>query len=91
MATLTEIALFKACVENPQYLKKPDDLNLDRISDPSNAHELDEFEIFCKKAIKLFHMSWSGITKYMRTVCQVKCKPVEFPGLGIFLPVAGSG
>ena len=36
-------------------------------------------------------MAWSGFTKYMRTVCQVKCKPVEFPGLGIFMPVSGSG
>ena len=32
-------------------------------------------------------MVWSGVTKYMKTVTQVKCKPVEFPGLGIFLPV----
>ena len=32
-------------------------------------------------------MAWSGVTKYMRTVTQGKCKPVEFPGLGIFMPV----
>ena len=32
-------------------------------------------------------MTWSGVTKYMRTVCQVKNKPVQFPGLGIFVPM----
>ena len=32
-------------------------------------------------------MAWSGVTKYMRTVTQGKWKPVEFPGLGIFMPV----
>ena len=32
-------------------------------------------------------MAWSGITKYMRTICQVKCKPIEFPNFGIFVPV----
>ncbi len=35
-------------------------------------------------------MAWSAITKYMRTVCQVKCKPVEFPNFGIFVPVVMS-
>ena len=32
-------------------------------------------------------MAWSGVTKYLRTVCQVKQRPVELPGLGIFMPV----
>lgn len=35
-------------------------------------------------------MTWSGVTKYMRTVCQVKNKPVQFPGLGIFVPILKS-
>ncbi len=68
MATLTEIALFKACVENPQFIANLTDLNLDRVSGPSNADELPEDLIFKKKVVKLFHMAWSGITKYMRTV-----------------------
>lgn len=32
-------------------------------------------------------MAWSGVTKYIRTSCHIKYKPVEFPNLGIFLPV----
>lgn len=32
-------------------------------------------------------MAWSGICKYMKTVTQIKNKPIEFPGLGIFVPV----
>lgn len=44
-----------------------------------------------KKAMKLFHMTWSGVTKYMRTVCQIKNKPVQFPGLGVFVPVKMTG
>jgi hypothetical protein len=72
MATLTEIALFKACIQTPQYIKSFADLNLDRISGPSNSGELSEEEIFKKKLDKLFHMAWSGITKYIRTVTQVK-------------------
>jgi hypothetical protein len=31
-------------------------------------------------------MIWSGVTKYIKTVTNVKCKPLEFPGLGIFIP-----
>jgi len=27
-----------------------------------------EKEYYQKKALKLFHMAWSGVTKYMRTV-----------------------
>lgn len=87
MSSITEIALFKACVEKPQFLQSMSDLNLERISDPQNAHEISFDELNEKKALKLFHMAWSGITKYMRTVCQVKCKSIEFPGIGIFMPV----
>jgi hypothetical protein len=32
-------------------------------------------------------MAWSGLTKYIRTICQIKGRSVEFPGLGIFVPV----
>ena len=72
MATLTEIALFKACVETPQYIKQFSDLNLDRISGPTTGEDISEEEIYKKKFNKLFHMAWSGITKYIRTVTQVK-------------------
>ena len=32
-------------------------------------------------------MVWSGVTKYLRQVCQVQMKPIELPGVGIFMPV----
>ena len=87
MATLTELALFKQCVESPQYIQSLSDLNLDRIGDPSNMVDITESVYYQKKAMKLFHMTWSGVTKYMRTVCQIKNKPVQFPGLGVFVPI----
>ena len=31
-------------------------------------------------------MAWSGLTKYMRTICLIRSKPVEFPYLGVFVP-----
>ena len=87
MATITELALFKECVENPKHIQKLEELNLDRISNPQNTSDLSEKQYYQRKSLKLFHMTWSGVTKYMRTVCQVKNKPVSFPGLGIFVPI----
>ena len=86
MSTVTELALFKSCVESPQYIKHLNELNMDKISDPKDLKDITEEVYYQKKAIKLFHMTWSGVTKYLRTVCQVKCKPVQFPGLGVFMP-----
>ena len=86
MSTLTEIGLFKACIDAPQ-VSKIRDLNMDRVMGPSNAAELSDKEVMIRKATKLYHMAWSGVTKYLRTVCQVKQRPVEFPGLGILMPV----
>ena len=79
--------MFKACVNDPQYLTNFAELNLDKINGLSNAEDLSEGEVQQKKLIKLFHMAWSGITKYIRTVTQVKNKPIDFPGLGIFMPI----
>ena len=76
MANLTELALFKACVESPQSIKSLNELNLDKIGDPTNMADITEEIYYQKKAMKLFHMTWSGVTKYMRTVCQIKNKPV---------------
>lgn len=39
-----------------------------------------------KTYIKLIHMVWSGTTKYLRQACQGQNKPVEFSGLGVFMP-----
>lgn len=68
MSSLTEIALFKACVETPQYIKSFSDLNLEKISGPTISDDISEEEVYKKRLTKLFHMAWSGITKYMRTV-----------------------
>jgi len=43
-----------------------------------------------RKALKLFHMAWSGVTKYIRSIVFDKKNPCEFPGLGIFLPLSNS-
>ncbi len=61
------------------------DLNLAKIRDPQQFS--DEIDYSKKKALKLYHMAWSGITKYMRQLCQLRGKPIEFPNLGIFVPV----
>ena len=39
-----------------------------------------------KKALKLYHMAWSGITKYLRQVCLVQGRPLELPSFAIFVP-----
>lgn len=62
MATITELALFKMCAQSINT----NNLNLDRIAGPVNKDEYSEDEIKYKKTIKLFHMCWSGITKYLR-------------------------
>ena len=43
-----------------------------------------------RKGLKLFHMAWSGVTKYIRSIIFEKKSPCEFPGLGIFLPLTNS-
>jgi hypothetical protein len=86
MSSISEIALFKACVDQPRSGASILDLNLTRIRDPTNFS--DQIDYSKKKALKLYHMAWSGITKYMRTICQLRGKPIEFPGLGVFMPVS---
>lgn len=40
-----------------------------------------------QKAIRLFHMVWSGITKFMKSTCVGKGRSVELTDLGIFVPM----
>ena len=90
MATITEIALFKACVEKPRASADLADLGLDKVPAPQNGEQLPREELLQRKALKLYHMAWSGLTKYIRTVCIVNRQPIEFPGIGIFKPeIAG--
>lgn len=65
MASVTELALFNACVEQPSKMAL-DDLNLSQIDGPKDTHGLSDKQILEKKAIKVYHMAWSGITKYIR-------------------------
>lgn len=86
MATITEIALFKACVERPRGAAELADLGLDKIPGPQGGGQLPVEEVRERQALKLYHMAWSALTKYIRTVCAVNRQPIEFPGLGIFKP-----
>ena len=36
--------------------------------------------------LKLIHQIWSGTTKSIRQNCHVQNLPIEFPGLGYFVP-----
>ena len=85
MSAITEVALFKACVDSPRSGASLLQMNLAKIKDPQSFK--DELDYTKKKALKLYHLAWSGVTKYMRTICQLRGKPIEFPNLGIFFPV----
>jgi hypothetical protein len=86
MATITELSLFKLCVDECK-LSKPEDFNMQALQDPSNP-DLTQQQKMSKKALKLYHMAWSGITKYIRQTVQVGNRPIELPGLCIFIPIA---
>ena len=86
MSMITESALFKACVEAPRSYYKVSDLNLDKIKEPQDAATLPEEEITSRKAVKLYHMAWSGITKSLKSICVVRQRTVELPGFGILVP-----
>ena len=86
MATITEIALFKACVEKPRGAAELADLGLEKIPGPRNGAQLPPEEVRSRQALKLYHMAWSALTKYIRTVCTANRQPIEFPGIGIFKP-----
>lgn len=72
MSMITEVSLFKACVENPRSYYKISDLNLAQIREPQDAANLTEDEILNRKAVKLYHMAWSGITKGLKSLCIVR-------------------
>ena len=80
MSSISEFALFKECVNNPQFLDKSlSKLNLAFIKDPAaieageHRHDLpvdttatDTLEVTQRKAMRLFYMVWSGVTKCLR-------------------------
>ena len=88
MATVTEQTILKQCVEKPQQIQNLKDLNLEKISDPIDAQDLSEDVFLKKKALKLVHMTWSAVLKYVKSHCtSTNPKPVELPHLGIFIPI----
>ena len=62
------------------------DLNLDSVPLPQNTENLHSDEFLQRRALKLYHMIWSGITKYIRSVCLANKYSIEIHGFGIFKP-----
>ena len=67
MSAVTEVGLFKACVDAPRTGANFLQMNLSKVKDPSSFKN--ELEYQKKKALKLYHLTWSAVTKYMRSVC----------------------
>jgi hypothetical protein len=67
MSSVTELTLFKAAVNKPITLSSIADLTLDQVPAPMDAESLNAKEVAAKKALKVFHMVWSGVTKYIKT------------------------
>ena len=77
---ISEFALFKECVHNPRFLDRNlSQLNLSFIKDPNAPAESvsevevpkagnDSLEVSQRKALKLFYMVWSGLTKCLRNM-----------------------
>ena len=102
MSSLSEFAIFKQCVENPTKLDKQlSQLNLQFIKDPAapadqelkspaQAEEPD-LESKQRKAIRLFYMVWSGVTKCLRNIVQSQKKAIEIKDFAIFGPIFDKG
>lgn len=97
MTSLTEFALFKECVHNPRFLDKNlNQLNLQFIKDPAATenptNEMDRsgdsLEVTQRKALRLFYMVWSGVTKCLRNMIQQQRKAIEIPNFAIFGPIS---
>ena len=87
MSTVTEVAIFRKIVEDPITLQLSD-LTLQSAATNQQAQqdELDTKAMEGKQYLKLIHQVWSGTTKYIRQQCQFQHRPVEYPGLAIFMP-----
>ena len=78
MSTISEFTLFKECVHNPRYLDANlSQLNLSFIRDPNSTEDpnaepkqavSDSLEVKQRKALRLFNMTWSGVTKCIRNI-----------------------
>ena len=97
MSSLSEFTLFKQCVEKPCFLDKSlSQLNLQFIKDPAADQnkptdtntQADSLEVTQRKALRLFYMVWSGITKCMRNMVQSQKRAVEIADFAIFGPIS---
>ena len=87
MSQISETALFEACIAKPRTNFKVANLNLNKVKEPKNVNNVSKDKIQIQKATRLFHMAWSGITKYLKTVCIARGKPVELTDIGILVPM----
>lgn len=97
---MSEYALFKECVHNPRYLDSNlSQLNLSFIRDPNAPpetatdtpvmdHSSTSLEVNQRKAVRLFYMVWSGVTKCLRNMVQQQKKAIEISNFAIFGPIA---
>ena len=102
MSNITEFALFKECVNNPLFLDKSlSKLNLAFIKDPAaietgeakydipkDTSATDTPEITSRKALRLFYMVWSGVTKCLRNQVQSQHRAIEIKDFAIFGPIS---
>ena len=95
----SEFTLFKECVHNPRFLDTNlSQLNLSFIRDPAapidaanqqpkDTSATDTLEVSQRKALRLFQMVWSGVTKCIRNMVQQQKKAIEIQNFAIFGPI----
>jgi hypothetical protein len=82
MATVTEHRIFKLCVEKP-LRSDLTLLNLQFVKDPDGPAD----QALQSKALRLYRLVWSALTKYLNKVIHASHKAVEIPGLLILGPL----
>ena len=94
MSQTTERQLFKLCVEQPIRLQKDfKNLNLqfiqDDVADDKAAGASDHASDAQLRArvSRLYHMIWSGLTKYINNMVHNRAKAVDIPGFCVVGPL----
>ena len=85
---LTEAALFEYCVDKPKSGLVISNLNLTSLHGNYPSQTMDKSQATNSKLAKqMFHMVWSGVTKFLKTTVIVRCKSAELTDIGIIVPV----
>ena len=71
-------------------------MNLQFIRDPQLPEDVEtptynpeeSLEVSQRKALRLFYMVWSGVTKCLRNIVQGQRKAIEIQNFAIFGPIA---